>query len=81
MSTEPKRQQSDKKNTEDTEVEIVPEGTFGGTIEKPILVKRGETDTREYRGRRWRSELSRFKKYLIKQIDPQSLAAHFAQAQ
>jgi hypothetical protein len=42
MSTEPKREQSDKKNTEDIEVEIVPEGTFGGTIEKPILVKEGK---------------------------------------
>jgi len=42
MSTEPKREQSDKKNTEDIEVEIVPEGTFGGTVEKPILVKEGK---------------------------------------
>jgi len=28
--------------TEDVEVKTVPEGTFGGTIEKPIIVKEGE---------------------------------------
>ncbi|MGA8658657.1 MAG: hypothetical protein WB586_21175 [Chthoniobacterales bacterium] len=42
MNTEPKKEQSDKKNTEDVEVKIVPEGTFSGTIEKPMLVKKGE---------------------------------------
>ena len=42
MSTEPKKEKSDKKNAEDVEVKIVPEGTFAGTIEKPILVKEGE---------------------------------------
>ena len=42
MSTEPKKEESDKKNTENIEVKIVPEGTFAGTIEKPILVKEGE---------------------------------------
>jgi hypothetical protein len=42
MSTEPKKEESDKKNTEDVEVKMVPEGTFAGTIEKPILVKEGE---------------------------------------
>jgi hypothetical protein len=42
MSTNPKKEESDKQKTEDAEVEIVPEGTFAGTIEKPILVKKGE---------------------------------------
>ena len=40
--TEPKKEEPDKKNTEDVEVKFVPEGTFAGTIEKPILVKDGE---------------------------------------
>jgi hypothetical protein len=30
------------KKTHDVEVKIVPEGTFAGTIEKPILFKEGE---------------------------------------
>ena len=42
MSTESKKEESDNKNTEDVEVKIVPEGTFAGTIEKPILVEEGE---------------------------------------
>jgi hypothetical protein len=42
MSTEPKKEGSDKKETKDVEVKIVPEGTFGGTIDKPMLVKEGE---------------------------------------
>ena len=42
MSTEPKREQSAKKNTEDVEVEMVPEGTFAGTTQKPIIVKEGK---------------------------------------
>ena len=42
MSTEPDKEESAKKNTEDVDVKIVPEGTFGGTIEKPILYKEGE---------------------------------------
>jgi hypothetical protein len=42
MRTEPKREQSDKRNTEDIEVEMVPEGTFSGTTEKPILIKEGK---------------------------------------
>ena len=42
MSTEPKKEESDKKNIEDVDVKLVPEGTFGGTIEKPILYKEGE---------------------------------------
>jgi len=42
MSTEPKKEESDKQKTEDVEVKMVPEGTFAGTIQKPILVKDGE---------------------------------------
>ena len=42
MSTNPKKEESDKQKTEDVEVKIVPEGTFAGTIEKPIIVKKGE---------------------------------------
>jgi hypothetical protein len=42
MSTEPRKEESDKKNTEDVEVKIVPEGTFAGAIDKPVLVKKGE---------------------------------------
>jgi hypothetical protein len=42
MSIEPKKEASDKKNPEDVEVKMVPEGTFGGTREKPILVEKGE---------------------------------------
>jgi hypothetical protein len=36
MSTESKEEMVDKKNTENIEVRMVPEGTFAGTIEKPI---------------------------------------------
>jgi hypothetical protein len=53
MSTEPNKEESDKKKTEDVEVKIVPEGTFGGTIDKPMLVKEGEAvpeDTGEQGG-------------------------------
>jgi len=53
MSTEPKKEASDKKNPEDVEVKMVPEGTFGGTIEKPVLFKEGEPipeDTAEQGG-------------------------------
>ena len=42
MSTEPNKEESEKKSTEDTEVKFVPEGTFGGTIEKPIIYKKGK---------------------------------------
>ena len=42
MSTEPNKEESEKKSTEDTEVKFVPEGTFGGTIEKPIVYKKGK---------------------------------------
>jgi hypothetical protein len=42
MSIEPKEKESDKTKTEDREVKIVPEGTFAGAIEKPMLVKEGE---------------------------------------
>ena len=42
MSTESKDKESEKDKTEEIEVKAVPEGTFGGTIEKPIFVKEGE---------------------------------------
>lgn len=42
MSTSPEKIESDNKKTEDVEIRMVPEGTFAGTIEKPILVKGGE---------------------------------------
>jgi hypothetical protein len=53
MSTEPKKEEPDQKNTEGVEVKIVPEGTFGGTIDKPMIVKEGKTvpeDTGEQGG-------------------------------
>jgi hypothetical protein len=42
MSTESTEETVDKKNTENIAVRMVPEGTFAGTIEKPMLVKDGE---------------------------------------
>jgi hypothetical protein len=47
MSTNQKKEESDKQETEDVEVKIVPEGTFAGTIEKPILVKEGEPQPKD----------------------------------
>jgi hypothetical protein len=44
MSANPKKEESDKQKTEDVEIEVVPEGTFAGTREKPILVKEGEPE-------------------------------------
>jgi len=41
MSEKPENQSSEKKG-EDTEIKIVPEGTFAGHIDKPELVKGGE---------------------------------------
>ena len=42
MSTESNEETVDKKSPENIEVRMVPEGTFAGTIEKPMLVKDGE---------------------------------------
>jgi hypothetical protein len=42
MSTESKDKEPEKDKTEEVEVKLVPEGTFGGTIEKPIFVKEGQ---------------------------------------
>jgi hypothetical protein len=47
MSTNQKKEESDKQETEDVEVKIVPEGTFAGTIEKPILVKEAEPQPKD----------------------------------
>jgi hypothetical protein len=44
MSTEPNKEESEKKITEDTEVKYVPEGTFGGHIEKPVVYKKGKEE-------------------------------------
>jgi hypothetical protein len=41
MSTEA-NEQPDKDKIEEREVKVVPEGTFGGSIEKPILVEEGK---------------------------------------
>jgi len=40
MSRESKEKESDLNKTEEREVIVVPEGTFAGTIEKPILLKK-----------------------------------------
>jgi hypothetical protein len=42
MTTNPKKEKSDKQKTEEVEINIVPKGTFAGTREKPILVKKGK---------------------------------------
>ena len=44
MSTNQKKEEADEHKTEEVEVQIVPEGTFAGTREKPILVKNGEPE-------------------------------------
>ena len=41
MSAEPEKESSEDK-PKDIEIKIVPEGTFGGQIDKPELVKDGE---------------------------------------
>ena len=53
MSTEPNKEESDKKSTDDVKVKILPEGTFELPIDKPMIVKEGETvpeDTGEQGG-------------------------------
>jgi hypothetical protein len=42
MSTESKDKDPEKDKTEEYEVKAVPEGTFGGSIEKPMFVKEGQ---------------------------------------
>ncbi len=42
MSTEPTKPESDHSVSEDDKVEIVPEGTFAGTREKPVEIRDGE---------------------------------------
>jgi hypothetical protein len=41
MSEKPENQSAQKKG-EDVEIRIIPEGTFGGHIDKPELVKGGK---------------------------------------
>jgi hypothetical protein len=45
MSLQPEKEK-------DLEVKIVPEGTFAGQIDKPVLVKRGEVIPRDTGSRR-----------------------------
>jgi hypothetical protein len=42
MSTASKEETVDSKDTTNIAVRMVPEGTFAGTREKPMLVKDGE---------------------------------------
>jgi len=42
MSTEPEEKDPNRESDEDIEIKFVPEGTFGGTTEKPIAYKKGE---------------------------------------
>jgi len=42
MSTESKEKEPNKHQTEEREVKVVPEGTFGGTVDKPIFVEGGK---------------------------------------
>jgi len=42
MSTESKEKEPNKDQTEEREVKVVPEGTFGGTVDKPIFVEGGK---------------------------------------
>jgi hypothetical protein len=44
MSTDPKKEQSEKQKKEDVEVKTVPKGTFAGTKGKPIMVKEGKPE-------------------------------------
>lgn len=42
MSTESKEKEPNKDETEEREVKVVPEGTFAGTVDKPIFVEEGK---------------------------------------
>lgn len=42
MSTEPTKPESDRSVSKEDDIEVVPEGTFAGTREKPVEVKKGE---------------------------------------
>jgi hypothetical protein len=42
MSKDPKRPESETPSSEDEQVEMVPEGTFAGTQEKPVKSREGE---------------------------------------
>jgi len=42
MSTESKEKEPNKDETEEREVKVVPEGTFAGTVDKPIFVEGGK---------------------------------------
>jgi hypothetical protein len=64
MSTEPKKEESDKTSAEDIEVKTVPEGTFGGTKEKPVRIQASEKPMQRiaidtYLGMAWQSDRDR----------------------
>jgi hypothetical protein len=42
MSTESEEKEPNKEKTDEREVKVVPEGTFGGTVDKPIFVEGGK---------------------------------------
>ena len=42
MSNEPTRPESDRSDSKDDELEVVPEETFAGTRKRPVEVKQGE---------------------------------------
>ena len=42
MSTEPTKPESERSGTEKDDTEIVPEGTFAGTRDKPAKIEGGE---------------------------------------
>ena len=42
MSTTPKKEEPEEQKDKDVEIKLVPEGTFAGTKEKPIVVKEGK---------------------------------------
>ena len=42
MSNTQKKEEPEERKNKDVEVKVVPEGTFAGTKEKPILVKKGK---------------------------------------
>ena len=50
MSTNPKKEESDNQKTDEVEIEMVPEGTFAGTIEKPYPRSKKVSPCRKIQG-------------------------------
>jgi hypothetical protein len=44
MCTTEKKEEPEEQKDKDVEVKVVPEGTFAGTKEKPVLVKEGKPE-------------------------------------